>query len=320
LKKEWNMRFNTHPLQKFIAFATMILAIIALSFSPVNADTPAAGSGVCNDQTSCLQLISQNVYATLQQLNTLPDFLNNAAVFILNLTSADTSDTTAQLQTTFTGIGNDIATTNAYTSDPSNILNVTAAALQVSVNQFSAGNNAPAPILTTIPNVNDLAYSTILGMPPVPNTNSNPSNYIVNAAGLQFPHIAPSSSWRGRDKATYGYYYNTIMAAQTFNAYILNNLVAENVNGNQFSTLQTNLISEASSAAWLATISSEEIGKVLRQILMFQSQNYLLMTQLIQTQKQLLTAQVMGNSLAVVMNQDKENYLATKAQGLKPLG
>jgi hypothetical protein len=80
------------------------------------------------------------------------------------------------------------------------------------------------------------------------------------------------------------------------------------------------LVTQAGNATWLKNIAAEEIGIVLREILVFQSQSYVLLTQLVQTQKQLLTATVMSNTLMIQNNRQNEAYLAAKAQGVTPSG
>jgi hypothetical protein len=63
---------------------------------------------------------------------------------------------------------------------------------------------------------------------------------------------------------------------------------------------------------------SEKIGYVLRQILLYQSQTFVLMTQIVQLQKQMVSAQVMTNATLVAVNQVNERVLAADAQGVQP--
>jgi hypothetical protein len=111
------------------------------------------------------------------------------------------------------------------------------------------------------------------------------------------------------------HYYNTVMAAESFNGYVLANQYAESQTNNGLSQAQLSLVTQASSSDWIANVASEQMGMVFRQLLMFESQLYVLMTQMLQTQKQLLIAQAMTNALLIATNQMNEGILASKAQG-----
>ena len=192
------------------------------------------------------------------------------------------------------------------------------------VNQPITALTQPArspDVLTLIPTINSLSYSSFLGYPPVdPNIASiDPNIYLQAALGAFFNHAVPTSTWSGkpRDYSAYSAYYRTVMAAETFNAYILSGFMAETQNGNQIQTLQTNLTNQATGSAWLAQIATEELGKVIRQILLFESQNYVLMTQLLKVEKQQLQAQAMTNSLLIATGFTNERLMASSAQGTR---
>jgi len=115
------------------------------------------------------------------------------------------------------------------------------------------------------------------------------------------------------DIKNYQNYFNTVNAIQSFNGYVLSGLYAESKGGNQFNTTQLALLQQTSQPSWLNQIASQELGKVLRQMLLFQSQTYVLISQLIQTQKQLLIATTMTNSLLIANNQLNETVLYSRA-------
>lgn len=305
-----------------IAFAAMALAVIVLSFSPVNAADPNATPGVssCSSQATCLSAIAANTYAILQRVNDLPTYLLQAGQFIINWSAPDSSSATAEMQASFTGIGNQIVTANSMQNSPANLQQLMADVLGQPVSAFNSANAIPT-ILSLLPNVNDLAYGTVLGIPPV--TKGAPASaysYLRNAGGLNFNHTLPNPAWQGRpqDLNYYKNYYNTIMSIQSFDSYVLSTLVADNAAGNQLTTLQNQLVSQATNPQWLASVGGEQLGMVLRQILLFQSQTYVLFTQLLQTERQLLTAQALANTLTIIVNQDKEGMLLMKAEGLRP--
>lgn len=108
------------------------------------------------------------------------------------------------------------------------------------------------------------------------------------------------------------------MAVESFNAFILSSQLVDAQKGAPLSEAQVKLIAQASGSDWAKQVATEELGKVLRQILLFQSQTYVLLSDLIQTQKQLLTAQVMNNALLIITNQNNETILVSKAQGVRP--
>ena len=134
---------------------------------------------------------------------------------------------------------------------------------------------------------------------------------------MNITHTIPGPNWRGTEenKQKYLSYYSSISAIQTFNGYLLSQLYADYVNGRQYTQQQTALIQQASSSDWFTHVASESIGVVLRKILMYNSQLYVLMTELVQTQKQLLSAQAMTNTLLIIGNQFTENQLISKATG-----
>jgi hypothetical protein len=187
------------------------------------------------------------------------------------------------------------------------------------ITAFTQPERSP-DILTLIPTVNSLTYSSLIGAPPIDPSKAafDPTIYLQAASGAYFNHVAPSSGWTGkpRDYSAYSAYYRTVLAAESFNAYVLSGLVAENQSGNQIQTLQTNLTNQATSSAWLAQIATEELGKVIRQILLFESQNYVLMTQLLKVEKQQVQAQAMTNSLLIATSFSNERLMASSAQGI----
>lgn len=207
---------------------------------------------------------------------------------------------------------------------------------QVNNSLFGTDSNANK---NTLWYANDLTYSTILGTPyfsPDPRAKKVPGldpgyNYVLNASGAGINHVRPYtnptnpkvlSNWTGAGSSRQKYqnYYNTVMAVESYNAYILGNQYLETKNGGNFTKLQTQLITQATDAQnWFAQVAGKEsLGQILRQILLFDSQSYILMSQLIQTQKQLLTAQVMTNALLIATNVDKEYVMQSYAQGQTP--
>lgn len=278
-----------------------------------------------------LKQIAENTYNTLQKVNDLPTYLQSLNAFITAWMSQDTSPPTVAMQSSFTNLGNlfiseetQIAPLlpemNSYllNNDGNNVFNV------------NNGTATPTNLATTstLWYGNDLVYSSLLGVPyfakdPRQQTGGASKidfakNYVRNASGLNIYHILPGSNWQGKkeSQARYQAYFNTVTAAESFGAYILSRQYIEK---DQFTTLQAQLIKQASDPKdWFAQVSSESIGYVLRQILLYQSQLFVLMSQMLQAQNQLVTAQVMTNSILIANNAQNENMLASYAQGKQP--
>ena len=194
-------------------------------------------------------------------------------------------------------------------------------------------SKTPPPPITpaTLQNANDLSYSTLLNslyFSPDPRAQTKPApdpalNYIKNAAGITLIHTVPGYNLNGMypDIVTYTNYYNTVTAVESYNAYILSWLYADyksnNAVANQQNAMMT-LMTQANKPTWFATIASENLGIVLRQMLMYQSQLYVIMGQLLDTQKKMLAAQAMTNSLLIANNQVNEKILLKYAANPTP--
>lgn len=264
----------------------------------------------------------------LQQVNNLPNYLSGLGQYIISWMTQDNSSSTTTMQQTFATIGSQLA--NDVTLELAQQPQLTAAlfsppppAPALTTANLSAPSNVQSSILNLLPNINELTYSSLLGQPPspkAPNVSGAPFSYIKNASGLTLLHTMPNPGWRGTqvDQYRYSSVYNTIMSIASYNAYVLSNQMVEAQQGLPLSNAQISLINQASSSGWSAQVATEELGKVLRQLLLFQSQSYVLISDMIRTQKQLLNAQVMTNALLILQNQNNETLLVAKAQGVKP--
>lgn len=184
----------------------------------------------------------------------------------------------------------------------------------------------------TLPNANDLSYSYLYGegrFKPDPRAESmkgedqNPAfYYVMNASGLNIPHVLPPElgSWQGPIKAqsNYSSFYNTISAVSTFDGYVLSDLYVDYKNQHKLTDTQNKLLQRATSGDWFVQVSKESLGIVMRQILMYDSQMFVLMVKLLDTEKQALTAHAMTNTLLILLNQQNEDTLLKKATGVMP--
>lgn len=267
-----------------------------------------------------LQIIANNTTAILDKVNGIPDYLTAMGKFIVSWMDAEKSTTMSKMQENFDILG------QVLIKNPSTQLSGQQQIMADIVGKTLADFNgdANAPILKSVPNINDLSYASLLGSPPAAKGPFSASNYVKNAVGANYRHILPRPEWANINlmnpyQLTYYNYFNTITSIESFGAYVLSNAAVESQNGDQSSNaLQDALVKQASDGNWITEIGSETLGKVLRQILIFESQSYVLLTQLVQTQKQQLTAAVMTNSLLILNNRTNENYMAAKAQGIAP--
>ncbi|MDR3492923.1 MAG: hypothetical protein P4M12_12955 [Gammaproteobacteria bacterium] len=289
--------------------SSSVLAANAIPAPTAAETTTSTGSTSTTSTGDYLQQIADYTNGTLTAVNTLPGYLDEVLKLVVAWMTPDKTPTTANLQASFTTYANQFL---AETTPD-------AALQQKMLTDFFGANGTPK----ILPYANDLSYQTLLGIPffnPDPReTDSNkvdsPFNYIENAAGVHISHTIPGADWRGRanDQIAYANYYSTISAVQTYNAYILSKMYADMKNSKSLTAAESSLIQQASSSDWFSQVATEEIGIVLRQILMYNSQMFIIMTQQLDAQKQLLTAQAMNNTLLILSNQTGESFLINKA-------
>jgi hypothetical protein len=312
--------------KKLVVFAITVTSIFSLSTVKAQQGSDfylqqiMMNTQAIKGSSSTIQQLTTNIKTTtdsiLQKVDTLPTILEKLGQFIDAWLNEDDSDTTANIVPTFTDLGkllNDNLTKQK--------------SMQNQLNTDLLGDITA----TTLPSANDLLYSNILIKPPdekfffdpdprKKDGDVNPQyNYIKNASGINIRHTLPGTGWSGtqEDQVRYRTYYNTVMAVASYNGYVLSNQYTD---GSQFNNLQQKLIDQASDAdKWFAIVASEKIGFVLRQLLIYQSQIFVVLTQLVQTQKQMATAQVMTNALLIAGGMSDESLFLSKAQGVRKL-
>jgi hypothetical protein len=252
----------------------------------------------------------------LAVVNQLPTYLKGVATMAATFLATDNQTTDpvnwstnwTNEQTWLTGLATDAMTnqTNQATLQQSLLTSFFGSA------NITAGNPQ---------NLNDLSYTTLLGQPllsPDPRTGVNASlNYLTNASSLAISYPIPGVGWRGNQQAQKNYiaFYNTLTAIQTFNAYVLSGLYEDSQTLANDSSLRSQLITQSTNANWFTSVITNDLGWVLRQILLFSSQSYVLMDQLVQTQKQMLATLAMTNSLLIANSGFQATTLISKAQG-----
>jgi hypothetical protein len=310
-------------------FFALLVAIIAGSFVIVpqlRADDTSAAGGAST--AAILQQIATNTGNILTAVTDISNPVVQAIVTALaNLTSPDNATNPATptpfMQTNFTGY---VAGVSASTT-----------AQQALQHQLETDFFGTAVTTTSLPGANDLAFSSFLALlggsnqlyfTPDPRGTSvggvaiDPAYaFLKNAAGLNINHVIPSNTWKGHavDQAHYAIYYNTVSAVQTFNSYLMSEVY--NDFKTQLNTLQMALIFQASDPKqWFAVITNESIGAVLRQMLMYESQTYVLTVQMLQEQKKMLAAQTINTAMAVAAGSAGEGLLLSRAIAATPGG
>jgi len=281
---------------------------------PTGAITGDGRGGSCDH----LCAIDWNTYDILLQVNSLPGSLIKLVQmwsFPLDSNGNPQLDTqTTNLETNFEGL---------YPTYKSNQDAALSSISQTQLLQefFGAATTNVPPL---IPNHNDIVYQTLLGQPYDPVPTGSPANYldtsvynyIKNVAGFNMNHLFPSPIWMRGPKAAqqrYTNYYDTITAIQSYNMHLLvkalGPIYQDSQNSSKYESAKQTLLKQASSSDWFAQIVSENIGVVLRQMLMYESQNFVVLTQQLELQRQMLASQSMTNTLIVMMNSLNENML-----------
>jgi hypothetical protein len=251
-----------------------------------------------------LQQIMKNTHDIMERVNTLPKYIDESLKFIYNWSNEDNTATSKERVKSFVDYsGANDTIKSAQDKIQTRILD-----------DYFKGTPA---------DYNSLAYPLLQGLTYTPRSDDEKKNdpnipaynYVKFASGLTLSHPSPyatTNAWLGSDasKRNYTNYYNTITAVQTFDSYVLSQLYADSVSGNSLTKSQTDLIAKASDPTWFTQIQSEMLGVVLRQLLMYSSQSYVILVQLLQTEKQQLNAQVMTNTLLISgsMITEKELY------------
>lgn len=273
-----------------------LFCIFVFSFQPAQA-AESAGEAY-------LRQILAYTWAIFAKINQTPAYIGSLTEFAKSWLTNDDTDSTANNQGLFHTLG-----TPPKNADP-------VAQMQKLTSEYilSGGNSIPV-------DANDYTFGSFINKPlqnPDPRksgrlalaqkTNIDPLyNYIKTASGgnllLNQPMLTPSGN--AQQEAQYKRLYQTITAVQSYNNYMLTNLSYEFP---RWETIQK-LVTQATDSNWLADVAAEPLGQVFRQILMYESQNYVLMTRLLQTQQQAAVAQAMTNTLLMLMNQNTQQLL-----------
>lgn len=261
-----------------------------------------------------LQQIKINTDYILTAVNNIPSFIQAyfTPVYTMavswNTKEEDSGGSIAINQAVFAALNNEIAK-DLKTQE------ATAASLtqQLLINGNTTGKQS-MPI-----NANSLSYSILNGQKIDPTLDKNTpattlaQNYIQHLSGTNFvikqilPSKTPTSS-----QTDYQNYYDTVASIESFNVKVLSGLMSQS----DASEKRDYLITQASSSDWFKKIATEDLGLVLRHILMYDSQMYVEISRLGKALQDLLAAQAMTNTLLIIqLNQGPGDVMYKKATG-----
>jgi hypothetical protein len=294
----------------------LVLMVAATAITVVYLPNSAAATLV----EILLQQISNNTYSTMQTADKIYQLMvqdgsneaddgKNGPSFIANNIEK------------FRVLGEYFARSQELQDD--NQTQVFADMLGVSPSTFTFNDEGTNPALRKLKNPNEIAYATMLGAKPVNGGSSDPYNYLKYVGLFYIPRPMPDPAWQGKedDKKRYFEYYKSLTAIQSFNNYLLTRMKTDlEVEGNpRTNPLRNELIRVASARNFQEQVASKSSGKIMRWLLLFTAQNYVLNTQIQQSLRQMVQAQAMSNSLMILFNTPNENQLIRNAKGL-PLG
>lgn len=244
-----------------------------------------------------LTLILGTTAGILQLLNQTPAYAEALTEMAKSwVETDDPANTIGNNQYTFSSLG-DLRTTSEQ--------NQLTATLSLTNQFLLAGSiNSTNPFLPA--NANDLTYSILFGQPlvkPTSNTNDysqNIQNYIKNVTASTLVLDQPNPNWpNSKSRTQYNNLYNTLAAIQSYDQYLISGLT----NLKDSETLSTQLTAQATNPDWFKQIATEALGLVLRHILMYTSQSFVQINQIIELQQKQLAVQAMTNSLLLVLVQ-----------------
>lgn len=178
-------------------------------------------------------------------------------------------------------------------------------------------NSGLAPILNGVPTLNNVTYTNAIGLPPILGEKSKDpawvESFIQSASGStlyhqKIPKVSPNIT---NLQKSYLDYFNLTYAVQSFNNYVMSKYLLK---GDETNQQQSALYRKASNTDYLSSIATAPIGHVLRDILLFQSQNYVMTSKLLEVQKEILMSNVMTNALYIAANTQNESALYDKIQ------
>lgn len=249
-----------------------------------------------NNPSDYLHQIADNTFAFLKTFN----------YFALNWLQIYTVPSSVELDPLFENYGK---TSNTNQLGQLSLLNELYS-LELKNTVFKTDISADTDYATLVQNIN-----AVTGKPePISADLKLYAKYFVKyASGLNIPHNSPYEMDPGKDtRAVKKYYslYKTMNSIASYNAYVLSEHLVDMQTDFKLTQIQRDLKSYASDNKWVTHINEElSMGVILRQLLLFTSQMYIISLQSLETQKQLLATMAMTNSLIILSTGNYEKTL-----------
>lgn len=284
-------------LSKKIVFSLLTLLVFSNPASSQTEGAAAAGGGGIE---KWLRLIEDHTRKTLEIVNKLPGYLEDVTIMAKSWNQTEDEKKIIPENQELFGTLNEAYGSSEKSAERINLTNT------MTLKYLKAGSsNATNP--STPPNANMLAYPILLGKPLFPdekykaNSKQYMQAYLDNVANVNYPLPQLDPTWSDKNpyKKLYANYYNSMASIQSFNNFVLSGLSRQT----EIEEKSKALSDKASDSAWFEQVATEDLGLVLRHILMYVSQSYVQQNRITQLQQQQLTAQVMTNTLLMMQVQ-----------------
>lgn len=175
-------------------------------------------------------------------------------------------------------------------------------------------------------NKDELSYSKVIQKSEKkddPQREKQVLSYIKTVAGLNLFHKTQGDFRGGKQEAeAYKRFVNTMLAAETYNSYMLAQMYTKYKNQDKDNFLgeeQIKLIEQAKDSDWLVKVRAEPISFVIRQLLLYTSQLLVVQFEMIQIQQknhqEMMISQGVTNTLLMLIGQYSENQMLRSATG-----
>ncbi len=251
--------------------------------------TPILANETDTNSNSTLNEIKQITWQILVALNQSPAYIRDVTRLAKSWLEPDDSDATAINQQLLHHYGEAVPVDYSYIQQLNNsFTSATTDSSTVNVNSFNA-------LLSDKNNdgINDIrAYLQ----------NISGASLHQGTLGSQIAALGTRDANAIQNEKAY---YATLTSVQSYNNYIISHFY------HHFSQRKSldKLVQNASRSDWLAQAASEPLGKVLRQILYYESQHFVLQARLLETQENALGAQAMTNTLLIMLIQSNHRLL-----------
>lgn len=310
--------------------SVLFFAVLAIGIA--NISSLHAQGEDCNCQTA------QNTKGILQTINTFPEIYGKMVAMLLKLTQADNGEAedekgqkiespTPQLIEKFSNYDTAIISADDAKADAMTIFQPTLFTNpDPKVNPPVPANSKTQPPQTPYNGIdqNALTFYNVIKKADPKNPGGDQERekfvkkYLTTVAGLELYHTSPfGGTWNGaaQDYEAYKRFFNTALATESFNSYILSQLYMQFQNKDALGEAQKKLIEQAKDSDWFTKVGSEPISFVIRQLLLYTSQLLVVQSQMLKNQQEMLYTQAVSNTIMLMIAQYSENQLLRSAKG-----